>query len=448
MADLYGWDAFTAGESALDLLGNAIRAALSGDVFEGKTRFMARALEDAYVLTATQARGINNSSTTGGTGESYAFRARIIGENSPHEFIPDPCDPAYATDKQYVNQLISMHTLFINSNQVSSQDVTRGDMVAVELEMGWFSYELEYGTFVDLVSVEEPPSTAGAHCASLANLHWQGGETVARATSGEDPTLTRSTGGSSKTQKLAPYVSGAFTPPCPDSRKGYCENSNCADKANPNMPPDHFMVLAPGEGNYRGATITSKEQMKLLKDKFGIKRIWSFAVDAAWGKNCSSTGGHVPVEDPLTTPPCKGQKVKGRSSYSDLPCEKYWADELGIDWKQVPMHRRKVPTVGKSSEWSEIFQDLERGNTYVHCTHGVDRAGAVSARWKWCNGWGPGNDKWPDKDWSKLKAALWKYTKKQGGSWKIVDPSDEKQVKRKDTGANQWLLYDWMFGKC
>jgi len=446
MADLYGWDIFTAGESALDLLGNAIRAALSGDVFEGKTRFMARALEDAYVLTATQARGINNSSTTGGTGESYAFRARIIGENSPHEFIPDPCDPAYATDKQYVNQLISMHTLFINSNQVSSQDVTRGDMVAVELEMGWFSYELEYGTFVDLVSVEEPPSTAGAHCASLRNLHWQGAETVARASSGTDPTMTRSHGGSTALQKMAPYVPGAApTPPCPDSKKGYCENNNCANKANPNMPPDHFTEVAPGEGNYRGATITSKEQMKLIQDKFGIKTIVSLAIDASWGKGCSKSGGHFPVEDASTSPPCKGQKVKGRSSYSDLPCEKYWADELGIKWYQVVMHRSRAPS---KAEWPKIWNDLSSGNVYFHCTHGVDRTGAVTARWKWCNAWGPGNDKWPDKDWSKLKAALWKYTKKQGGAWKTVDPGDPKSIERKDTGANQYKLYDWMFAKC
>jgi hypothetical protein len=172
MGDLYDPSIFTAGDAALDLLGNAIRKAMATNIFGGKTKFVARALEDEYTLNALEARGVANSSTEGGRGESVAFRARIIGEHSPHDFIPDPCDPAIAVDKQHVSQLISMHTLFVDSDQTERDPVTRGDIVYVELDPAYFgfSYNLEYGKFLKVVSVETPPSATGQECSSLKNL--------------------------------------------------------------------------------------------------------------------------------------------------------------------------------------------------------------------------------------------------------------------------------------
>ena len=463
MADLYGWDVFTAGESALDLLGNAIRKSISTNIFTGKARWPARALEDEYTLNALKARGVKNSSTSGGSGESYAFRARIIGENSPHEFIPDPCDPAYAKDVQYVSQLISMHTLVVDSDQTERQSITRGDVVFIELERDMFSYDLQYATFLSLVSVESPPDSLTAECGALKNLHWQGADTVSSKTNeapsgGSTPPTNR--------QPLAAYAAGAApTKPCPGQR--FCKNNNCWKKADKGSPPDRFQELAPGNGNYRGATITSKEQMKLLRDTFGIKHVVSLAVDAA-------SGGRCKIKDDSTPVPCNGQaqrfnpKDPTANGGKNTPCEYWWAQELGMEFYQFPMSSGRPPS---DSEWNKIVELLgTKGNTYIHCTHGVDRTGAVAARWKWTNSWGPGNDKWPNNDWDKLKSALFKYTKAQGGAWtqtrkwckdaqkvkttitvkgqsKVVKrcPNDPEALKRKNTGGVNHKLYDWMW---
>ena len=168
--DLYDWSTFTAGENAMDLLGKTIRKSLTSDFFNGKTRFRARALDDQMTLSALQSRGINASNTGGGHGESHAFRARIIDENSPHAFLPDPCDPAWSGTKQFTQRVIAMHTLFITSDQAESPRITRGDIVYVELEKSDNSYNLDKGTFLRLLSSEAPETSGQCFALKLSQL--------------------------------------------------------------------------------------------------------------------------------------------------------------------------------------------------------------------------------------------------------------------------------------
>ena len=171
--EFWDWSAFTAAENGLGLLGNAIRKSLSNDTFLEKCRFKVRALTDMYPLSSFEARALNNSATSATDGKVQAFRGRILGENSPHAFLPDPCDPTRpnisTADQKRAWQIISMHTLFLASDQKSKADVTRGDIVYVELEKGNNVFNLEYGTFLTLTSVEDLPADS-ASCISLQDL--------------------------------------------------------------------------------------------------------------------------------------------------------------------------------------------------------------------------------------------------------------------------------------
>lgn len=168
--DLYDWSFFTAADSASDLLGHMIRWGLTMGI-QPRTKFAARALTDIQPLNALQASAVDGANSPGTANRRYWFKARIIGHNSPHSFIPDPCDPAHASDLDYVYKLISMHTSFISlggANDVSP--VTRGDVIRVELNLADDKYQLQYGTYLKLLSIEDPPDNKNAECASLVSL--------------------------------------------------------------------------------------------------------------------------------------------------------------------------------------------------------------------------------------------------------------------------------------
>ena len=170
----YDWSRFTDKHTSIGLFGKSFRKGMSYDSYSGKTKFFARALSDMFPLSANQAMALDGGSTgprsNGGANERYAFKARIIGENSPHMFLPDPCDPAYVNDTEVVYKVIAMHTTFISTNLLEKQTVTRGDIVIVELERTCQTYELEYGRFVGISSTESPADTAGTECFSLVSL--------------------------------------------------------------------------------------------------------------------------------------------------------------------------------------------------------------------------------------------------------------------------------------
>ena len=172
----HDWTTFTDKTTSMDLIGKSFRKGMSYDSYSGKTKFMAVALSDMFPLSANQAMAIDGGSTGGDTSNGrFAFKARIIGENSPHSFLPDPCDPAYASSTEITYKIVAMHTTFISSNLLEGQAVTRGDIVIVELEMSNQTYELEYGRFVGISSAESPVNTAGTVCASLVELegNWE-----------------------------------------------------------------------------------------------------------------------------------------------------------------------------------------------------------------------------------------------------------------------------------
>jgi murein DD-endopeptidase MepM/ murein hydrolase activator NlpD len=174
----HDWSTYSDRDSALDIYGNTIRQGLAGDSYNAKTRFKAVALTDMFPLNANQAMAIDGGSTGGGANNNqrYAFKARIIGANSPHSFLPDPCDPAFSPDDNEAYRAIVLHTTFISNEASSGDNVTRGDIVVVELNKTGFSYDLKYGRFMTISSVENPSSDATEQCANLVGLvgEWGG----------------------------------------------------------------------------------------------------------------------------------------------------------------------------------------------------------------------------------------------------------------------------------
>jgi len=179
----HDWTRFTDKFDALDLFGKAFRRGMAQDAYAGKTTFKARALTDMFPLSANQAMAIDGGATGGtdGANRRYAFKGRILGGISPHAFLPDVCDPAFAASEDYIYKIIAMHTTFISTNVYEGQAVTRGDIVLVELEKSNQTYNLEYGIFKSIESSESPTATADTACSSLVNLvgGWEGPQPLA-----------------------------------------------------------------------------------------------------------------------------------------------------------------------------------------------------------------------------------------------------------------------------
>ena len=158
----------------LEFFGETLRRAFGYDVYGGKRKFPAIVLTPPVPMTARQAGLFTkaNRPETPLTGEElfagpdaalnkldkFFFRGRIIGPNSPHAFLPDPCQYA-ASDTappDTLFKLMSMHTLFVSSDdyQLGTGDVfpTKGSVVLVELDENQFGYNLELGTFLNVLS--------------------------------------------------------------------------------------------------------------------------------------------------------------------------------------------------------------------------------------------------------------------------------------------------------
>ena len=64
------------------------------------------------------------------------------------------------------------------------------------------------------------------------------------------------------------------------------------------------------------------------------------------------------------------------------------ADKLGLKVIYMPLTNLESESeMSKlNSKWQEIHDAIAGGHCYVHCTHGVDRTGAVIGRWLWDDG--------------------------------------------------------------
>lgn len=171
--NLIDWTDLTGPTSGLDLLGNSIRDSLGTDAYQGKTRFVAIALTNMWPMSSQQSAGIDqasiNTSTATQGNRRYAFKGRILGTDSPHLFLPNPCNPDFAdpaNNKQAWN-IISMHTTFITANVENPPSIGKGDLVYVELEKSENAYNLQYGVALETAETQNKPPTAQVFCDTM-----------------------------------------------------------------------------------------------------------------------------------------------------------------------------------------------------------------------------------------------------------------------------------------
>ena len=160
-------------DGAIDLFHNTIRGSfeydsLTDDVFEARVLTVPTPIVD-------DATSIQYTST--GLFQKYSFRARILGANSPHKFLEDPCLLDDATDDSSAGRIFSIiqnHTQVVISNQESDQLPKIGDTVRIKLSRTGNTYDIRKAKqYIGLVNSADGTAVIPSDrpdCLNLSNL--------------------------------------------------------------------------------------------------------------------------------------------------------------------------------------------------------------------------------------------------------------------------------------
>jgi hypothetical protein len=174
---------FNYADGAIDLFQNTIRGAfefdaLTGDVFQAVVLTEPTPIvKDIGSLTSVTARSFGSD----GNNQKFSFRVRILGSNSPHQFLPDPCDLADSTSdftSDKIFNLIQSHTQVILYDNSTERRPKTGDVVNIKLERTGHSYNLarakQYIGIAQDVDPLKVSSVGRPECDNLADLFKDG----------------------------------------------------------------------------------------------------------------------------------------------------------------------------------------------------------------------------------------------------------------------------------
>jgi len=177
--ELIDFSTFTDLRTSKDLYANSIRKGLGYNAFGNQTKFQAIVISDPIPFSPEDLKYFNGDvgpldrawNNISNTTTQFSYRARIMGDNSPHSFLPDPCDSTYAADSEEVLKIIAMHTLFVSNEEGGgANSVPRlGSKVEVELTKNVFGYNLQFGKHSKLVANPEPSTASADACDTLVS---------------------------------------------------------------------------------------------------------------------------------------------------------------------------------------------------------------------------------------------------------------------------------------
>ena len=169
---LFDWEDIVA--SAGEVWDQSMRNLFEYDAYAGKNKFPAIVLSTPVpynTATAGLFTGVPKSEAPSSKADDeqsgkdgalnkigiIAFRARILGPNSPHSFLPDPCTDEISADlpADSVFKLVAMHTLFMTTDDYSATTNAlpkKGSVVLVELDKNQFGYNLELGRYISVIN--------------------------------------------------------------------------------------------------------------------------------------------------------------------------------------------------------------------------------------------------------------------------------------------------------
>jgi len=161
------------GFNNFDLFSNSIRRAFSYDAYGDKNIFQAVVISQPIPLDPNDSQFfLGKEDPRTNKVSRFSYRGRIIGSDSPHKFLPDPCNPNYTGEVNATNEIIALHTTFYSSGEIGNDEVLPriGSLVEVRLEKNAYSYDLSRGAHVKVVKNPSDPTAATDTCDTIAAI--------------------------------------------------------------------------------------------------------------------------------------------------------------------------------------------------------------------------------------------------------------------------------------
>lgn len=153
---------------AMDLFANTIRKSFKYDSLDGKDVFRAVVLTmpvpmdiaeiESFIPYTVDLDELSDGELIGLLLESneipkFTFKARILGPDSPHAFLPNPCNQAVLKELRAQNKtqdIIDLHTTVIATSAEQKPEI--GSIVEIKLNPGTYKYDLQTATLFAVVS--------------------------------------------------------------------------------------------------------------------------------------------------------------------------------------------------------------------------------------------------------------------------------------------------------